>query len=156
MVCILSEKISLNVLNFFFFFYWMHQWCKNQKRNKSQIERQKKMKRISSNVHKYHKQYCRLQSSRNQQLGFHSGPVLKNPLANAGTWVRPLVQEDPTCHKATKPMGHSCWAHVPRSWALHQEKPQQQEAHTPQLESGPHPQQLEKALTVMKTQHSHK
>ena len=143
----------------FFFFCWVHQWCKNQKRNKSQIERpkKKKMKRKFSNVHKYHKQYCRLQSSRNQQLGFHSGPVVKNPPANAGTWVRSLVQEDPTCHKATKPMGLSCWAHVPRVWALQQEKPLQQEAHTPQLESSPRPPKLKESThTTMKTQHSQK
>ena len=26
------------------------------------------------------------------------------------TWVRPLVQEDPTCFRATKPEGHNYWA----------------------------------------------
>ena len=26
-----------------------------------------------------------------------------------GTWVRALVQEDPTCHGATKPMSHNYW-----------------------------------------------
>ena len=25
-----------------------------------------------------------------------------------GTWVRSLVQKDPTCHGATKPVSHSC------------------------------------------------
>ena len=29
-----------------------------------------------------------------------------------GTWVQSLVQEDPTCHRATKPMRHNYWAHV--------------------------------------------
>ena len=27
-----------------------------------------------------------------------------------GTWVRSLVQEDPTCHGATKPVRHNYWA----------------------------------------------
>ena len=27
-----------------------------------------------------------------------------------GTRVRTLVQEDPTCHGATKPVHHNCWA----------------------------------------------
>ena len=31
-----------------------------------------------------------------------------------GTGVRALVQEDPTCHGATKPMRHNYWAHVPQ------------------------------------------
>ena len=40
-----------------------------------------------------------------------------------GTWVRSLVQEDPTCHRATKPMRHNYWtcALQPTShnyWAL--------------------------------------
>ena len=70
--------------------------------------------------------------------------------------------EDPTCHGAAKPVCHnwacaleprSCnyWAPVPqllkpehlRAHAP-QEKPRQWEACTPQLESGPHPPQLEK------------
>ena len=32
--------------------------------------------------------------------------------ANAGTWVRDLVREDPTCRGATKPMRHNHWAHA--------------------------------------------
>ena len=27
-----------------------------------------------------------------------------------GTWVRALVQEDPTCRRAAKPMRHNYWA----------------------------------------------
>ena len=57
------------------------------------------------------------------------------------TWVRSLVQEDPTYHEATKPMCHNYWAH-----ALQQEKPQQGEACTPQ-QSSPCSLQLEKAHT---------
>ena len=30
------------------------------------------------------------------------------------TWVQSLVWEDPTCHGATKPVRHNCWAHVPQ------------------------------------------
>ena len=47
-------------------------------------------------------------------------------LPTQGTQVRALVQEDPTCHRATKPMrhnswacaleptSHNCWAHMPQ------------------------------------------
>ena len=43
-----------------------------------------------------------------------------------GPWVRSLVQEDSTCHGATKPEQHNCWARAPR-----QEKPSPWEACTP-------------------------
>ena len=69
-----------------------------------------------------------------------------------GTWVRSLVQEDPTCHRATKPVHHNYWAcalepasHnywsprdttteacVPRARAPRQNKPPQWEARAPQ------------------------
>ena len=35
---------------------------------------------------------------------------LKIRLPMQGTWVRALVQEDPTCHRATKPLRHNYWA----------------------------------------------
>ena len=38
---------------------------------------------------------------------FPSSPRGKNLLANAGTWIQSLVQEDPTCLGATKPMDHN-------------------------------------------------
>ena len=44
-----------------------------------------------------------------------------------GTRVRALVQEDPTCRRATKPMSHNYWARAPRARAP-QEKPPQREA----------------------------
>ena len=56
------------------------------------------------------------------------------------TLVQALIQEDPTCHGATKPVGHKSWAcaleprshnywaHVPYSLALQQEKLLQWEA----------------------------
>ena len=43
----------------------------------------------------------------NRLLGFPGGAVVKNPPANAGAWVQVLVWEDPTCHRATKPMHHN-------------------------------------------------
>ena len=36
--------------------------------------------------------------------GFPGGLVVKNRPSNVGDQVQPLVQEDPTCHRATKPM----------------------------------------------------
>ena len=35
---------------------------------------------------------------------------LRTRLPMQGTWVRALVQEDPTCRRATKPVRHSYWA----------------------------------------------
>ena len=40
-------------------------------------------------------------------MGFPGGAVVKNPPANAGDMVQALVQEDPTCHGATKPVSHN-------------------------------------------------
>ena len=37
--------------------------------------------------------------------GFPGGSLVKNPMQETG--VRSLVQEDPTCHRATKPMRHN-------------------------------------------------
>ena len=42
--------------------------------------------------------------------GFPGGSVVKNCLPMQGTRVRALVQEDPTCRGATKPMCHNYWA----------------------------------------------
>ena len=41
---------------------------------------------------------------------FPGGAVVKNRLPMQGTRVRALVQEDPTCHGATKPVCHNYWA----------------------------------------------
>ena len=84
---------------------------------------------------------------------------LRIHLPMQGTWVRVLVQEDPTCCRATKPMCHNYWAcaleptshsywarapqlpspraatteaRVPRARALQREKPPQWEACAPQ------------------------
>ena len=61
-----------------------------------------------------------------------------------GTRVRALVQEDPMCRGATKPVhrnywacalqpaSRNYWAHEPRAHALQQEKPPKWEARAPQ------------------------
>ena len=38
---------------------------------------------------------------------FPGGPVDRNLPAEQGTQVQSLVGEDPTCHRATKPMPHT-------------------------------------------------
>ena len=38
---------------------------------------------------------------------FPGSTVVKNRLPRQGTRVRALVQEDPTCHGATKPVSHN-------------------------------------------------
>ena len=66
-----------------------------------------------------------------------------------GTRVRALVQEDPTCHGASKPVRHNTEpalqspratateGHVPRACAPQQEKPPQREARSPQRRVAP-------------------
>ena len=82
-----------------------------------------------------------------------------------GTRIQALVQEDPTCLGATKPVRQNYWAcaleptrhnywnprattteaHEPRARAPQQEKPPQWEAHTPQRRVAPTRRSLEKA-----------
>ena len=70
-------------------------------------------------------------------------------------WVQSLIWEDPTCHRATKPMCYNYWAHEPqllklmifRACALQQAKPLQWEACTLQLGSSPCSLYLEIACT---------
>ena len=69
---------------------------------------------------------------------------LRSQLPMQGTWVPSLVQDDPTCHGATKPVGHK-WSHMPRTHGLQQEKSLQWEACALQLESSPCSLRLEKA-----------
>ena len=47
------------------------------------------------------------------------GQWLRIPLPLPGTRVQSLVQEDPTCHGATKPVCHNCWACKPQLLRLH-------------------------------------
>ena len=53
-------------------------------------------------------------SLKKKKRDFPGGAVAKNPPANAGDWVQSLVQEDPTCHGATKPASHNYRAQVPQ------------------------------------------
>ena len=74
---------------------------------------------------------------------------LRIRLPMQGFRVPALVQEDPTCRGATKPMrhnywacalepaNHNYWAHVPRAHAPQQEKPPQWEARAPQQRVAP-------------------
>ena len=52
---------------------------------------------------------------------------LRIHLPMQGTWIWSLVQEDPTCHGATKPVHHNYWA-----WAL-EPSSHNYWAHAPQL-----------------------
>ena len=88
--------------------------------------------------------------------GFPGRPVAGSPAMQCrGPLAPSLVQEDPTCHRTTRPMGHNYWAHMlkllkPVCLKVHapqQEKPLQWEARTPQLESSHCSPQLEKAYS---------
>ena len=37
---------------------------------------------------------------------------LRIHLLMQGIQIQSLVREDPTCYKATKPVGHNCWTHT--------------------------------------------
>ena len=72
-----------------------------------------------------------------------------------GTRVRSLIQEDATCHGATKPVRHNYWAcalepSCPRARAPQQEKPPQWEARALQLEKA-HAQQRRPNAAKKKT-----
>ena len=70
---------------------------------------------------------------------------LRIHLPMQGTQTQSLVQEDPTCCRATKPVHHSYRS--PRALepcALQQEKRPRREAHASPLQSGPYSLQLEK------------
>ena len=69
-----------------------------------------------------------------------------------GTQVWFLIQEDPTCRRATKPVHHNYWAHMPRAHVPQEEKPRRWEAWATQAESSPSSSQLEEAHTAAKTQ----
>ena len=54
-------------------------------------------------------------------LGLTGSPMVKNTPCNA--LVRSLVQEDPTWHRATKPMRHNYWAWEPQLMKTHALQP---------------------------------
>ena len=74
-----------------------------------------------------------------------------------GTRVRALVWEDPTCHGATGPVSHSCWACASGACAPQQERPRycERPAHRDE-EWPPLAATRESPRTETKTQHSHK
>ena len=57
-------------------------------------------------ISKIYKQLMKLNVKKNKQ-GFPGGAVVENLPANAGTRVRALVWEDPTCRGATGPVSHN-------------------------------------------------
>ena len=60
---------------------------------------------------------------------------LRIDLRMQGTRVPSLVGEDPTGHRATRPVHHSYWAHVARARGLQQEKHRRETpTHSPQCE----------------------
>ena len=62
----------------------------------------KKKSKPRNNKEKYH--------LRKMIGGLCPGSVVKNPPANVGDMVQSLIQEDPTCCGATKPMHNNYWA----------------------------------------------
>ena len=63
------------------------------------------------------------------------------------TWIQPLVQEDPTCLRATKPVCRNCWACAPEPgshnyWA--------------RVSQLPKPRTLEPMLQNKRSQHNEK
>ena len=64
---------------------------------------------------------------------------LRTCLPMQGTWVRPLVREDPTCRWATKPVCHNYWACAPQREATTMRSP------CTTMKSRPRSLQLEKA-----------
>ena len=57
--------------------------------------------------------------------GFPGDAVDKNPPAMRGTWVRSLIQEDPTCCRGTKLVCRTTETRACRARALQREKPLQ-------------------------------
>ena len=60
----------------------------------------------------------------------------------------PLVQEDPTCHRATKPMCHNYWACVLEPGNQSYRSQGYRKPSDPQPESSPHSPQLEKSRHI--------
>lgn len=91
----------------------------------------------------------------------------KNPPASVGDTGGFLIQEDPTCCRATRPVCHSCRAHalapgattteacVPESECSTREATAMETLHAA-AKSSPHSPQLEKAHAAAKIQHSQK
>ena len=71
------------------------------------------------------------------------------------TGVPSVVQEDSTCHRATKPVCHNYWAHALKS-LLCDKRSHCNEKPVTTTKSSPHSLQLEKAHAATKIQHNQK
>ena len=60
--------------------------------------------KVEQNKAKFHPELGSIKTSFGTSL---VAQWLKICLPMEGTWVQALVQEDPTCHRATKPVRHS-------------------------------------------------
>ena len=60
-----------------------------------------------------------------------------------GTWVRSLVQEDFTCHRASKPVHHNCWS--PCAYSLGSTREATAMSSRCAMKSSPHSTRLERA-----------
>ena len=83
---------------------------------------------------------CHILFIKNKGLECPVGQVVKDPPLMRGTWVPSLLQEDPTCCRATKPMFHNYWVLSTLEPMFHNKR-----SHVLQLESRPCLLQLEKA-----------
>ena len=68
---------------------------------------------------------CPSLKKKKKKRDFPGGPVVKNPNANAATWVRSLVWEDSTCHGAREPRAYAWWGGSPDTAT--RESPEQQQ-----------------------------
>ena len=53
-----------------------------------------------------------VKKKKNKCRDFPGFQGLRIHLPKQGTWLRSLVQKDPTCPAVTKSQSHNCWAHV--------------------------------------------
>ena len=86
---------------------------------------------------------CIITHSKKWKRDFPGGPVVKNLPASAEDMGLSLVQEDPTCRRASKPVPCTTEVCAPRT-CVPQEKTHQWEVQVPQLESSPCSPRLEK------------
>ena len=98
---------------------------------------------------------------RKTMQGFPGGPEVKNAPCNARDIVWPLVREESTGHRATKPLYHKYWAWLqqplkserPEACALQREKPLQWETRAPQWKQPPFAATRESPHAARKTHH---
>ena len=87
---------------------------------------------------------------------FPGGSVVKDLPYNWGTWVQSLVQEDPTCHGATKLVHHNYWSHKLQSLcSTKREATTMKSLCTTTVEESWLTKTRERPWAATKTQHSH-